>query len=45
MQTSKNLMEQIEKIIKVVNPDMSIFVGDSWLVMILLTKHVNFINM
>ncbi len=29
MQTSKNLMEQIEKIIKVVNPDMTIFVGDS----------------
>ena len=29
MQTSKNLMEQIEKIIKVVTPDMTIFVGDS----------------
>ena len=29
MQTSKNLMEQIEKITKVVNPDMTIFVGDS----------------
>ena len=29
MQTSKNLMEQIEKIIKVVSPDMTIFVGDS----------------
>ncbi len=29
MQTSKNLMEQIEKITKVVNPDMKIFVGDS----------------
>ena len=29
MQTSKNLMEQIQKIIKVVNPDMTIFVGDS----------------
>ncbi len=29
MQTSKNLMEQIEKINKVVNPDMTIFVGDS----------------
>ena len=29
MQTSKNLMEQIEKINKVVSPDMTIFVGDS----------------
>ena len=29
MQTSKNLMEQIGKITKVVNPDMKIFVGDS----------------
>ncbi|MEM3135896.1 MAG: signal recognition particle-docking protein FtsY [Candidatus Nitrosotenuis sp.] len=29
MQTSKNLMEQIEKITKVVNPDIKIFVGDS----------------
>ncbi|MEO9309327.1 MAG: signal recognition particle-docking protein FtsY [Nitrososphaera sp.] len=29
MQTSKNLMEQIEKITKVVNPDLKIFVGDS----------------
>ncbi len=29
MQTSKNLMEQIGKITKVVNPDMTIFVGDS----------------
>ncbi len=29
MQTNKNLMEQIEKINKVVNPDMTIFVGDS----------------
>lgn len=29
MQTSKNLMEQIEKITKVVNPDFKIFVGDS----------------
>jgi len=29
MQTSKNLMEEIEKINKVVNPDMTIFVGDS----------------
>ena len=29
MQTSKNLMEQIGKISKVVNPDMKIFVGDS----------------
>ena len=29
MQTSKNLMEQIAKITKVVNPDMTIFVGDS----------------
>ncbi len=29
MQTSKNLMEQIEKINRVVNPDMTIFVGDS----------------
>ena len=29
MQTSKNLMEQIAKITKVVNPDMKIFVGDS----------------
>ena len=29
MQTSKNLMEQIAKITKVVNPDVKIFVGDS----------------
>ena len=29
MQTSKNLMEQIAKITKVVNPDFKIFVGDS----------------
>ncbi|HET8719851.1 MAG TPA: signal recognition particle-docking protein FtsY, partial [Candidatus Nitrosotenuis sp.] len=29
MQTSKNLMDQIEKITKVVNPDFKIFVGDS----------------
>ena len=29
MQTSKNLMEQISKITKVVNPDFKIFVGDS----------------
>ena len=29
MQTSSNLMEQIAKITKVVNPDMKIFVGDS----------------
>ncbi len=29
MQTSTNLMDQIEKITKVVNPDMKIFVGDS----------------
>jgi fused signal recognition particle receptor len=29
MQTSKNLMDQISKINKVVNPDMRIFVGDS----------------
>ena len=29
MQTSKNLMAQIAKIRKVVNPDMTIFVGDS----------------
>ncbi|MFN3655128.1 MAG: signal recognition particle receptor subunit alpha, partial [Candidatus Nitrosotenuis sp.] len=29
MQTSKNLMEQIEKITKVVSPDLKIFVGDS----------------
>ena len=29
MQTSKNLMEQITKISKVVNPDLKIFVGDS----------------
>lgn len=29
MQTSKNLMEQIAKIAKVVNPDIKIFVGDS----------------
>ncbi|ABK76967.1 signal recognition particle GTPase [Cenarchaeum symbiosum A] len=29
MQTSKNLMEQIEKIIRVVQPDLKIFVGDS----------------
>jgi len=29
MQTNKNLMEQIAKITKVVNPDLKIFVGDS----------------
>ena len=29
MQTSKNLMEQIEKIIKIVRPHLKIFVGDS----------------
>ncbi len=29
MQTNKNLMEQISKITKVVNPDFKIFVGDS----------------
>ena len=29
MQTSANLMEQIEKITKVVQPDLKIFVGDS----------------
>ncbi len=29
MQTSENLMQQIAKITKVVNPDMKIFVGDS----------------
>ena len=29
MQTSKNLMEQIAKITKVVNPDFTFFVGDS----------------
>jgi fused signal recognition particle receptor len=29
MQTSKNLMDQITKITKVVNPDLKIFVGDS----------------
>ena len=29
MQTSKNLMDQIEKITNVVKPDMKIFVGDS----------------
>jgi len=29
MQTSKNLMDQIEKITKVVKPDLKIFVGDS----------------
>ena len=29
MQTSKNLMEQIEKITKVVKPNLKIFVGDS----------------
>ncbi len=29
MQTSKNLMEQIEKITKVVKPDLKLFVGDS----------------
>ena len=29
MQTSRNLMEQIAKITKVVNPDFKIFVGDS----------------
>ena len=29
MQTSKNLMDQIAKITKVVNPDLKIFVGDS----------------
>ena len=30
MQTSENLMQQIEKITKVVNPDLKIFVGDSF---------------
>ena len=29
MQTSENLMQQIAKITKVVNPDMKFFVGDS----------------
>jgi fused signal recognition particle receptor len=29
MQTSKNLMEEMSKIIRVVNPDLKIFVGDS----------------
>ena len=29
MQTSKNLMDQISKITKVVNPDLKIFVGDA----------------
>ena len=29
MQTSRNLMEQVEKIAKVVGPDLKIFVGDS----------------
>lgn len=29
MQTSKNLMDEMGKIIRVVNPDMKIFVGDS----------------
>ena len=29
MQTSENLMQQIAKITKVINPDMKIFVGDS----------------
>ena len=29
MQTSKNLMDQIAKITKVVNPDLKLFVGDS----------------
>jgi len=29
MQTSKNLMEEVSKIIRVVKPDMKIFVGDS----------------
>ena len=29
MQTSKNLMDQIGKIIRVVNPDLKIFIGDS----------------
>ena len=29
MQTSRNLMEQISKITRVVNPDLKIFVGDS----------------
>jgi fused signal recognition particle receptor len=29
MQTSKNLMDEMNKIIRVVNPDMKIFIGDS----------------
>lgn len=29
MQTSKNLMEEVRKIIRVIKPDMKIFVGDS----------------
>ena len=29
MQTSKNLMEEVSKIIRVTKPDMKIFVGDS----------------
>jgi len=29
MQTSKNLMDEMDKIIRVVNPDLKIFVGDS----------------
>ena len=29
MQTSKNLMEEVSKIIRVIKPDMKIFVGDS----------------
>lgn len=29
MQTSKNLMEEVNKIIRVIKPDMKIFVGDS----------------
>jgi fused signal recognition particle receptor len=29
MQTSRNLMEEMEKIVRVVNPDLKIFVGDA----------------
>jgi fused signal recognition particle receptor len=29
MQTSKNLMDEMNKIIRVVNPDLKIFIGDS----------------
>jgi fused signal recognition particle receptor len=38
MQTSKNLMEEVSKIIRVIKPDMKIFVGDS------LTGIENFFN-